>query len=101
MIGFTKIDGLQRFISLNLFVGRMVKCLMFAPNIESRKLLVLNLDSLIKHLRVKKCIMAKPRVVVSAYFFNPTNAHVKNEKLYASIGQDTIVTQVANARKVE
>jgi hypothetical protein len=26
---------------------------------------------------------------------------VKNEKLHASIGQDKIVTQVANARKVE
>jgi hypothetical protein len=50
---------------------------------------------------VKKCIVARPRVIVSAYFSNPTNAHVKNEKLYASIGQDKIVTQVANARKVE
>lgn len=69
--------------------------------IESRKLLVPKLDSLIKHLRVKKCIVARPRVIVSAYFSNPINAHVKNEKLYASIGQDKIVTQVANARKVE
>ncbi len=69
--------------------------------IESGKLLVPKLDSLIKHLRVKKCIVARPRVIVSAYFSNPTNAHVKNEKLYASIGQDKIVTQVANARKVE
>jgi hypothetical protein len=69
--------------------------------IESGKLLVPKLDSLIKHLRVKKCIVARPRVIVSAYFSNPTNAHVKNEKLYASIRQDKIVTQVANARKVE
>lgn len=69
--------------------------------IESRKLLVPKLDSLIKHLRVKKCIVARPRVVVSAYYSNPTNAHVKNEKLYASIGQDKIVTQVTNARKVK
>jgi hypothetical protein len=59
------------------------------------------LDSLIKHLKVNKCIVARPRVVVSAYFSNPTNAQVKNEKLHASIGQDKIVTQVANARKVE
>jgi len=69
--------------------------------IESRKLLVPKLDSLFKHLRVKKCIVARPRVKVSAYFSNPTNAHVKNEKLYASIGQDKIVAQVANVRKVE
>jgi hypothetical protein len=45
--------------------------------------------------------MAKRRVAIGAYFSNPTNAHVKNEKLYASIRQDKIVTQVANARKVE
>jgi hypothetical protein len=69
--------------------------------IESKKLLVPKLDSLIKLLKVKKCIVARPRVVVNACFSNPTNAHVKNEKLYASIGQDKIVTQVVNARKVE
>jgi hypothetical protein len=32
---------------------------------------------------------------------NPTNARVKNEKLYATIGGDTILSQVVNARKVE
>jgi hypothetical protein len=32
---------------------------------------------------------------------NLTNAHVKNGKLYATIGGDTIFSQVVNARKVE
>jgi hypothetical protein len=46
------------------------------------------LVSPIKYLRVEKCIVAK----LGAYFFNPTNAHVKNEKLYASTWKDTIAT---------
>lgn len=49
---------------------------------------------LIKYLRVEKCIVAKLGIAIGAFFFNPTNAHVKNEKLYASTWKDTIATYV-------
>ncbi len=54
-------------------------------------------DSLIKHSRMIKCTIAKHGVVVREHFLCPTNAHVKNEKLYACTkGQDTIDIQLVN-----
>lgn len=53
-------------------------------------------DSLIKHSRMIKCIIAK-HGIVREHFLCPTNAHVKIEKLYACTkGQDTIDIQLVN-----
>jgi hypothetical protein len=44
-----------------------------------------------------KCTIAKHGVVVREHFLCPTNAHVKNEKLYGCTkGQDTIGIQLVN-----
>jgi hypothetical protein len=40
-------------------------------------------------------------VIVDAYFVNPNNAHVKNEKLYAFTWHDTIVDLVENVGKAK
>jgi hypothetical protein len=58
-------------------------------------------DFLIKHLGLRKCIVTRVGVVVGAYYVNPNNAHVKNEKLYASTWQNIIADLVEKAGKVE
>ncbi len=40
------------------------------------------LQGLFQDWREKFCNVARPRVVVCAYYVNPNNAHVKNEKMY-------------------
>jgi len=79
---------------------KMVRC-KICPDIEGKeKLLVPKLDSLIKHSRVRKCNKARLGVILGQSFFCPSNVHVKNEKLHASRGRDTIVVQIANGNKV-
>ncbi len=79
----------------------MVKC-KICPDIKGReKLLVPKLDSLIKHSKVRKCNKARLRVILRQSFLCPSNVHVKNEKLHASKGRDTIVVQVANGDKTK
>jgi hypothetical protein len=59
----------------------MVKC-QVCSKVEGRdKLLVPKLDSLIKHSRMQKCTIVKPRVTIGQYSICPSNSHVKNEKL--------------------
>ncbi len=77
----------------------MVKCKIRFGNKGKEKLLVPKLDSFIKHFRVKKCNKAKPGVILRQYFFFPSNAHMKNEKLHASKRHDIVVVQVANGDK--
>jgi hypothetical protein len=62
------------------------------------KLLVPKFDSFIKHSSLKKCIIVKPIMVVGAYYVNPNNAHVKNEKLYVSIRHDTSTSKARKAK---
>lgn len=50
---------------------------------------------------MKKCTIARARVVVGAYYMNLNNVHMKNEKIYASIGQDTINDLIEKARKAK
>jgi len=50
---------------------------------------------------LRKCIVIKVGVVVGAYYVNLNNAHVKNEKLYASTWWDTIADLVENVGKAE
>jgi hypothetical protein len=64
-------------------------------------LLVSKLNSLIKHFGLKKCIKARPRIVVGELYICPTNVHVPNKKLYAFKGRDNVVVQVANGDMVE
>ncbi len=70
----------------------MVKCTICSAIEGTEMLLVSKLDSLIKHLGQRKCEKAKPRVKIREYYLSPTNQHVKNEKLYACTGHDSIVT---------
>lgn len=79
----------------------MVKCRVCFKIEVKDKLLVLKLDSLIKHSRMQKCTIARPKVVVGKYSICPTNSHVKNEKLFATRGLDTIDVQLENGGKVE
>jgi hypothetical protein len=48
---------------------------------------------------LRKCITIQCEV--AAYFLNSINAHVKNEKLYATIGFDIIFVQIVNVGKAE
>jgi hypothetical protein len=66
--------------------------------IEGRdKLLVANFTSLIKHPGVTKCNVVKSRMAIDAYYVNPNNAHVKNEKLYAFTKRDIVTNIVEKA----
>jgi hypothetical protein len=40
-------------------------------------------------------------MVIGAYYVNPTNAHVKKEKIYASIWCDMIINLVEKVEKVK
>jgi hypothetical protein len=64
-------------------------------------LLVPNFDSFIKHSSLGKCNVARLGMVIGAYYVNPDNAHVKNEKIYASIWCDMIINLVEKVVKVE
>ncbi len=77
--------------------GRMkiVRCKIYSIIERRDKLLVPKLDYLVKHLDSKQCIVAK-NGIVGEHFTCPTIQHMKNERLYGSIGQNTIATQVAN-----
>jgi hypothetical protein len=77
---------------------KMVRCKV-SFKIEGRgKLLIANLNSLIEDSSVTKCSVVKPRMAIDAYYVNPNNAHVKNEKLYA-FTKPNIVTNIVE--KVE
>jgi hypothetical protein len=52
------------------------------------------LNNLLKHLGFKKCIVAWPSANICEYYINPTNAHIKNEKLYGSTRHDNVVLYV-------
>jgi hypothetical protein len=79
----------------------MVRCKV-CSNIEGiDKLLVPKLDSFIKHSNLGKCNVARPGMVIGAYYLKPNNAHVKNEKTYASIWCDMIINLVEKVGKVE
>jgi hypothetical protein len=49
-------------------------------------LLIPKLVSLIKHLNLLKCNVAKHGMAIGANYVNLNNAHKKNEKLYALQG---------------
>jgi hypothetical protein len=71
-------------------------------NIDGRgKLLVLKFDSLIKHSRLRKCILFKLAFVVEKYFVNPINIHVKNEKVNKTIGCDNVVVLFKKKEKAK
>jgi hypothetical protein len=77
----------------------IVRCKVCFKIKGENKLLVPKFDSFIKHSSLKKCIVIKPTMVVGAYFVNPNNAHVKNEKLYVSIRHDTSTSKARKAKK--
>jgi len=56
---------------------------------------------LIKHSSLRKCLVVRPWIAIKEYFLSPSNAHVKNEKVYATIGQFNVIDQLQNGGKVE
>jgi hypothetical protein len=95
-----------RFCWSKLICGKdgkmhMVKCRV-CSKVEGRdKLLVPKLDFFIKHSRMWKCTIVKPRVAIGQCYICPTNSHVKNEKLFVAKGLDTVVVQLENGGKAE
>ncbi len=77
----------------------IVRCKVCSKTEGENKLLVPKFDSFIKHSSLKKCILVEPRMVVGAYYVNPDNAHVKNEKLYVSIRHDTSTRKAKKKKK--
>jgi hypothetical protein len=65
------------------------------------KLLVPKFDHLIKHLNFKKFRVARLGLAISAYYVKPNNAHLKNEKLYASTRRDMIVDLIEKVEKTK
>lgn len=65
------------------------------------KLLIPKFDHLIKHLNLKKFSVVKLGVAISAYYVKPNNAHVKNEKFYASTMRDMIVDLIEKVEKTK
>jgi hypothetical protein len=50
---------------------------------------------------MRKCTIVRLGIVVRQYSICPTNSHVKNEKLFATRGLDTVDVQLQNGGKVE
>jgi hypothetical protein len=68
---------------------------------EGKNIKMLKLDSLIKHLGMKKSLVVKFGINVWSYFSCPSNTHVKNEKLFISIAQDIVDAQLVNEGKAQ
>jgi hypothetical protein len=79
----------------------MVKCWVCFKVEGKDKLLVPKLDSLIKHSRMRKCIIVRLGIAMGQYSICPTNSHVKNEKLFVAIGLDMVVVQLENGGKAK
>jgi hypothetical protein len=77
----------------------IMRCKVCSKIEGENKFLVPKFDYFIKHSSLKKCIVVKPIMVVGAYYVNPNNAHVKNEKLYVSIRHDTSTSKAKKAKK--
>jgi len=72
----------------------MVKCKVCFVVEGKEKLLMPKLDSLVKHLEVKKCIVVKLKVVIKQQYVCKTNAHVKNEHLFSFTWHDKALAQL-------
>jgi hypothetical protein len=69
---------------------------------KRKKLLILKLDGLQKHVVYYKATFARLGVVVSECYMSSSNQHVKNELHYATFhGQVFLVQQIANGDLVE
>ncbi len=79
---------------------KMVRCKVCSKIEGIDKLLVPKFDSFIKHSSLGKCSVARPRMVIGAYYVT-LNAHVKNKKIYASIWCGMIINLVEKVGKVE
>jgi hypothetical protein len=73
---------------------KMVKCKVYFVVEGREKLLMLKLYYLVKHLKVKKCIVVKPKVVIEQQYVCKTNAHVKNEHLFSFTWHDKALAQL-------
>jgi hypothetical protein len=70
---------------------KMVRCKICSQIEGRKKLLVPKLNSLIKHLSLRKCLVTRLGIVVWEYFLSPSNAHVKNEKVYGTIRKFSVI----------
>jgi hypothetical protein len=73
---------------------RMVQCKIYSQIEGREKLLVLKLDSLIKHSSFRKCLVTRPRIIIGEIFLSPSNIHVKNGKVYETIRQISVIDQL-------
>jgi hypothetical protein len=99
--------GYKVFFNYVLVCGRdgkmkIITCMVCSKIEGKKKLLIPRLDFfLIKHLGLRKCSVTKLRIFINAYYVNPNNANVMNEKLYVSIGCDTVANLIEKVGKVE
>ncbi len=55
---------------------------------------MLKLNLLIKHLGLRKCFVARPKIAVGEFFLSPFNTHVRNEKVYGTTWQFGVIHQL-------
>jgi len=58
--------------------------------------LVPKLESLLKHVRLHKALVAMLRVKMEDHYFSEKQFHVANEKLYLSKGFETMLQQITH-----
>ncbi len=73
---------------------KMVRCQVCSIVERKEKLLVPKLDYLVKHSRMKRCIVTKPKVVIEEWYVCKINTHVRNEHLFSSTWCDTVFAQL-------
>jgi hypothetical protein len=59
----------------------MARCMVCSKIEGKNKLLIPKLDFFIKHSSLRRCSFARCGVTIFAYYVNPNNAHMKNEKM--------------------
>jgi hypothetical protein len=92
--------GMQDFVGLSLFCWEygnmcMVRCKVSCEVKGRDKRFVPKLDSLIKHLEMKKCILLLDlEWLLGSIFFDLLYANMKNEKLV--VAKDIVAKQLVN-----
>lgn len=73
---------------------KMVECKVCIVFEGKEKFLMPKLDYLVKHFEVKRCIVAKPKVVIKQQYVCTIDTHVKNEYLFSSTWHDRALAQL-------
>jgi len=73
---------------------KMVRCQVCFIVERKEKLLMPKLDYLVKHSRMKRCIVTKLKVVIEEWYVCKISTHVRNEHLFSSTWCDTMFAQL-------